>query len=154
MLSPVALLGGVALLEEVCHCGSGLWETILLAAWKTVFSYWPSKCRPLSSSCTMPAWMLPCFCLDNGLNSEPVSQPQLNVVLIRVTLVTVSLHSSGNLAKAPSKWCESLCTAHHGSASSPAFSEALCEWRTFAVFSIFLRNWCVWFQERKENMIE
>ena len=35
---------------------------ILLAA----FSW---RCGTLRSSCTMPAWMLPCFCLDdNGLN--------------------------------------------------------------------------------------
>jgi hypothetical protein len=29
----VALLGGVALLEQVCHCGCGL-KTLILAAWK------------------------------------------------------------------------------------------------------------------------
>jgi hypothetical protein len=33
--------------------------------------------------------------------SEPVSQPQLNVVLIRVTLVIVSLHSSKTLRHWP-----------------------------------------------------
>jgi hypothetical protein len=32
--------------------------------------------------------------------SEPVSQPQLDVVLIRVALVMVSVHSSKNLTKA------------------------------------------------------
>jgi hypothetical protein len=32
----VALLGGVALLEWVCHCGQGL-KTLALAAWKPVF---------------------------------------------------------------------------------------------------------------------
>jgi hypothetical protein len=32
-------------------------------------------------------------------NSEPVNQPQLNVVLIRVALVMVSLHSSKTLTK-------------------------------------------------------
>lgn len=32
----------VALLEEVCHCGSG-WalEILLLAIWETVFSWFP-----------------------------------------------------------------------------------------------------------------
>ena len=48
----------------------------------------------------MTAWMLPCPCLhDNGRTSEPVSQPQLNVVLIRVALVMVSVHSSKTLTE-------------------------------------------------------
>jgi hypothetical protein len=43
----------------------------------------------------MPAWMLLCSHLDDNGTSEPVSQPQLNVVLIkRVALVMVSVHSS------------------------------------------------------------
>jgi hypothetical protein len=47
---------GVALLEEVCHCGCGF-KTLFLAAWKPVFS------------CTMPAWILQYSHLDdNGLN--------------------------------------------------------------------------------------
>jgi hypothetical protein len=51
----------------------------------------------------MPAWMLPCSCLDDN-GSEPVSQPQLNVVLIRVALVMVSVvHSSETPTKIPSK---------------------------------------------------
>jgi len=56
MLGPgVALLEGVALLQEVCHYGIGL-ETLLLDV-------------ELSSSCTMPARGLPCFTLDDtGLN--------------------------------------------------------------------------------------
>ena len=40
---------------------SSLEASILLAAFR-----W--TCRTLSSSYTMPAWMLPCSCLDNGLN--------------------------------------------------------------------------------------
>jgi len=36
----VALLGGMALLEKMCHC-VGLRETFLLDAWKPVFSYLP-----------------------------------------------------------------------------------------------------------------
>jgi hypothetical protein len=31
--------------------------------------------------------------------SEPVNQPQLNTVLLRVTLVMVHVHSSNNLTK-------------------------------------------------------
>jgi hypothetical protein len=47
----------------------------------------------------MPAWMLPCSHLDdNGLNLEPVSQPQLNV-FIRLALVMVSVYSSKTLTK-------------------------------------------------------
>ena len=65
----VTVFESVALLE-VCHCRhwlsnhhpSCLEVSILLAAFR-----W--KCRTLSSSCIMPAWMLPCSCLgDNGLN--------------------------------------------------------------------------------------
>lgn len=33
----MVLLGSVALLQEVYHCGNGLWEAFLLAAWKSVF---------------------------------------------------------------------------------------------------------------------
>jgi hypothetical protein len=36
MAQGVALLGGVALLELVCHYGCGL-QTLTLAAWKSVF---------------------------------------------------------------------------------------------------------------------
>jgi hypothetical protein len=43
----------------------------------------------------MLAWMLPCSHLDYmDWSSAPVSQPQLNVVLIRVALVMMSDHSS------------------------------------------------------------
>jgi hypothetical protein len=46
----------------------------------------------------MPTWTLPCSHLDdNGLNSKPVSQPQLNVVFIRVASAMVSVHSSKTL---------------------------------------------------------
>ena len=43
--------------------------------------------------CHAPALMI----MD--LTSEPVSQPELNVVLIRVALVMVSVHSSKTLTK-------------------------------------------------------
>jgi hypothetical protein len=60
-------------------------KTLNLAAWKPVFCYQPSD-EGVEPSYTMPAWMLPCSCLDdNRLNSKLVSQPQLNVILIRVT---------------------------------------------------------------------
>jgi hypothetical protein len=54
---------GVALLEEVCHCGGDLWDapssfledrSLLLFALRT-------RCRTLSSFSAIPAWMLPCF---------------------------------------------------------------------------------------------
>jgi hypothetical protein len=105
----VTLLGGVALLEEVCHCRRGLSDphpsclevSILLAAFR-----W--RCRTLSSSCTMLAWMLPCFHLnDNGLNLKCIKQTKLNVVFIRVGLVVVSVHSSKTLTKTE---CPSLST--------------------------------------------
>jgi hypothetical protein len=64
----VAPLGSVALLEEVCRCGGGFEapkyrkDSLLQAAFGSAH-------RTLSSSCTMPAWMLPCSYLDyNGLN--------------------------------------------------------------------------------------
>jgi hypothetical protein len=58
------------------------------------------RCRTLSSAYTMPAWMLPCSCLDdNGLNLWTCKQPQLNVVLIRVALVIASVCSSKTLTK-------------------------------------------------------
>jgi hypothetical protein len=61
----VALLGGVALLEEVHHCVVGF-NILLLGALKPVFR---RRCGTLSSSCTMPVWMLPCSHPDdNGLN--------------------------------------------------------------------------------------
>jgi hypothetical protein len=49
----------------------------------------------------MSAWMLLCSCLDdNGQNlSEPVCHPQLNVILVRVVLVMLSVHSSKTLTK-------------------------------------------------------
>ena len=61
---------GVALLKEVCLCEGRQWDpppnhegaSLFLAAFR-----W--RCRTLSSSCTMPAWKLPCSHLDdNGLN--------------------------------------------------------------------------------------
>jgi hypothetical protein len=54
----------------------------------------------------LPAPCLPGYCHVPALirmdrTSEPVSHPQLNVVLMRVTLVMVSVHSSKTLTKTP-----------------------------------------------------
>jgi hypothetical protein len=80
MLGPweMALLGGVALLEEVCHCIGSLWgllvlklcpewnEALLLGTWWRQFSsaIFVSRCRTLSSSSSsMSVWTLPRFLL-------------------------------------------------------------------------------------------
>jgi hypothetical protein len=55
----------------------------------------------------MAAWMLPCSCLEI-MYSKPVSQPQLNLVLIRVALVTVSVHSCRTLRQECSLKCFSV----------------------------------------------
>jgi hypothetical protein len=83
---------GVTLLEEVCHEGVGF-ETLLLATWKSVFcleqdvelSASPAPCLP--GCCHVPSMRMDRI-------SEPVSQPQLNIVLIRVAWVLVSVHRS------------------------------------------------------------
>jgi hypothetical protein len=72
---------------------------LVLAAWKPVFYLHLEQDVELSAPsvpcltghCHVPTLMI----MDS--TSEPVSQPQLNVVLIRVALVMVSLHSNGNL---------------------------------------------------------
>ena len=59
----VVLLGGVALLEEVHHCGDRLWRPMLKPhpVWRRICCL-GSRCRILSgSSRTMSACMLPCF---------------------------------------------------------------------------------------------
>jgi hypothetical protein len=50
----------------------------------------------------LDAAMLPILMIMDR-TSEPVSQPQLNVVLIRVALVMVSVHSSTTLTKTSCK---------------------------------------------------
>jgi hypothetical protein len=47
----------------------------------------------------MTAWMLPCFHLDDNRLNLCTCKLQLNVVLIRVALVIVSVHSSKILTK-------------------------------------------------------
>jgi hypothetical protein len=75
-------------------------KILLLAAWRLVLCYQPSDedvelsappvpCLP--GCCHVPALMI------RDRTSEPVTRPQLNVVLIRVALVMVSVHSSKTL---------------------------------------------------------
>jgi hypothetical protein len=105
----VALLGGVAFLSRcslvggrVCHCRGGQWDPLpnhMEASLLLVAFRW--RCRTLSAPrvpclsgcCHAPTLMI------TDWTSEPVSQPQLNVVLIRVALVMLSLHSSTTLTK-------------------------------------------------------
>jgi hypothetical protein len=49
----------------------------------------------LNGCCHAPTWII------KDLTSEPVSQPQLNVVFIRLALVMVSVHRSKTLTKTP-----------------------------------------------------
>jgi hypothetical protein len=83
MLGPwgVALLGGVALLEEVCHCGDGLGvsyaQALPTVESSLLFGSCRSRYRALSSfSSTISACMLPCFLLGT---SETISQVQFVV---------------------------------------------------------------------------
>ena len=79
-------------------------KTLVPAAWKPDFSRLPLEqdgelsappgpCLP--ERCHAPALM------TMNQTSEPVSQPQLNVVLLRVALVIVPVHSGKTLTKAP-----------------------------------------------------
>jgi hypothetical protein len=77
-------------------------KTLILAAWEPVFHWQPSDedmelSAPsvpfLSGCCHAPTLMIMYW------TSELVSQPQLNVVLIRVALVVVSVHSNETLTK-------------------------------------------------------
>jgi hypothetical protein len=71
--------------------------SFLLAAFKYVeLSALPAPC--LSGCFHVPALMI----MD--WTSEPVSQPQLNVILIRLALVMVSVHRSKTLTKTRSHW--------------------------------------------------
>jgi len=110
----VALLGGVALLEEVCQCrglGGGGGFAVLCSnsaqhrrkllpsclqkrvSWlplhQDVEHSFPSRCH----SC-LPTAKIPSMIMD--WTSETVGQPQLNVLFIRVALVMVPLHNNGN----------------------------------------------------------
>jgi len=72
-------------------------QTLALASWKPFFSYMPLDGDVELSA--PPGPHLPGRChsptlMKMDLTSEPVSQAQLNVVLIRVALAMVSVHSS------------------------------------------------------------
>jgi hypothetical protein len=84
-------------------------KTLLLASWKPVFCYWPSDEDVELSAPPAPCPHGCCHAptLITDWISEPVGQPQFNVVLIRVALVTVSVHSGKTLTKTSSeklKW--------------------------------------------------
>ena len=107
----VALLEGVAQLEQVWPCWSryvtvGMgFETLILAAWKSVFQKPSDEDVELSAT---PAPCLPGCCHARtlrimGLTSEPVTQPQLNVILIRIAVIMVSVLSSKTLSKTGGK---------------------------------------------------
>ena len=75
-------------------------KSLILAAWMLVF------CLPSEQGVELSA--PPASCLDTTMlptlmimdrTSESVSQPQLNVILIRVALVMVSVHSIKTLTK-------------------------------------------------------
>ena len=79
--------------------------TLILASWKPVSSCrW--RWRTLSFSCTIPG----CCHVPNLMimdwTSEPVSQPQLNVVLLRVALVMVSAYSIKTVRQCISEFLE------------------------------------------------
>jgi hypothetical protein len=81
----MALLGGVALLEEVWNYGRGLWDPPP-SCLKTVFS-----CLPLKQGVELSAPPVPCLpghshapaLIIMDITSEPVSQLQLIVVLYK-----------------------------------------------------------------------
>jgi hypothetical protein len=77
-------------------------KTLVLAAWKLVFSCLPSD-EDVELS-VLPAPRLPGCCHAPTLmimdwTAELVTQPRLHVVLVRVALVMVSVHSSKVLTK-------------------------------------------------------
>jgi hypothetical protein len=75
-------------------------ETLFLAFWKTIVFSFMTSGQDVELSAP-PASCLPgCSMLFDltiiDWTSEPVSQPQLNVVLIKAALVMMSGHSNGN----------------------------------------------------------
>jgi hypothetical protein len=76
-------------------------KTLLLAAWKSVFHEQPSdedvELSVPAASC-LPGCSNASALITDG-TSEPISQPQLIVVLIRVALVMVSGNGSKTLTK-------------------------------------------------------
>ena len=82
-------------------------KTLILVAWKPIFSQQPSdedielsasRALCLPRCCYAPTLMI----MDR--TSDPISQPQLNVVLIRVAMVMVSVHNNKTLTKTIGDW--------------------------------------------------
>jgi hypothetical protein len=55
------LIGGVALLEEVCHCGGRALRSYMCDTFSLLLAAFGSRCRRLGSSSILSAWTLPCF---------------------------------------------------------------------------------------------
>ena len=64
----VALLEDVAKLQEVCHSGDGLGDSPPSCQRMLILflASFVSRYRTFISSYIMPAWMLPCFCLEDN----------------------------------------------------------------------------------------
>jgi hypothetical protein len=61
VLGGIALLGvGVALLEEVCHCGGRPGDPLPSCQEASLLSAFGWRCRTLSTSSPTSAWTLPC----------------------------------------------------------------------------------------------
>jgi hypothetical protein len=77
-------------------------KTLVLAAWKPVFSCLPSEqdieISAPSEPCLHGHYHAPALMIMDW-TSEPVSQVQLNAILLRVALVIVFVHSSKTLTK-------------------------------------------------------
>ena len=115
LVQGVALLGGVALLEDVCHCGCGQWDPPPNHVGASLLAAFRWRGRTLSSSCTMPAWTLPCFHLDdNGLNLWTCKLAPIKCCLIRVALAMASVHSNGNLRQISSSIVFNLTALSQG----------------------------------------
>jgi hypothetical protein len=87
---------GVSLLEEVCYVWVD-YKTLPLTTWESVFSCLPlDKDVELSAPAAphLPGYYHTPILMIMDWTSESVSQPQLNLVLIRVALVMVPVHSS------------------------------------------------------------
>jgi hypothetical protein len=96
----VALFGGMALLEEVCHCGHGLQDPCLSCLETNFLLFAFGKDVELSAT-PGPCLLGHCHALALIIMysiSGPVSQPQSNV-LIRVAFGMVSVHSNKTLSK-------------------------------------------------------
>jgi hypothetical protein len=103
MDSGSAIVGGVALLEEVCH--RGCVEGWALRCWKLKPGlvahclFLPPVDLDIELSATSPELCLPAchhasHLDDNGLNSCTVTQPQRNVPSIRAVAFMVSFHDN------------------------------------------------------------